>query len=67
MGGMESHLIHLRSRSVLLHCRIQNEPDVLSLLRFSCFTTEQVYQEKNYFYTLVSFSTRLAFSSELRS
>jgi len=43
--GIESQLIPLSSESVLLHSRIQSEPDVLSLPLISCFITEQPYQD----------------------
>lgn len=46
---MESHLVRLRSRSILLHSRIQNELDMLSFPWISCFSTEQLYQEQKLF------------------
>lgn len=49
MGGNGKPLNLSKIKISFTHSRIQNEPDVLSLLLISCFSTEQLYQEQKLF------------------
>lgn len=64
---MESHLIRLRSRSVLLTVEFKMNLMCWVSCEFPASAQNSFTKNKNYFYTSVSFSMCLAFSSELRS